>query len=201
MERLRNDGISDPSVLAAIRETPRHIFVDEALASRAYEDTALPIGAGQTISQPYIVARATEVLLAGERLEHVLEVGSGCGYQAAVLSKLASMVYGVERISSLAFRSREHLYRLRINNVRIRHGDGSHGWPEHAPYDGIIVSAAPDTIPDALLRQLAPGARMVVPVGAAGRPQVLVCVQRTEHGFDRRDLEPVRFVPMVGGMS
>ena len=196
--RLRNGGISNDTVLAAIRDTPRHLFVDEALASRAYEDTALPIGAGQTISQPYIVARATDALLEGKRLGRVLEIGCGCGYQAAILSGLVSMVYGVERIASLVFRSREHLHRLGIGNVRIRHGDGAFGWPEHAPYDGIIVSAASGSVPQALLDQLAPGARLVIPVGT-DRSQTLVCMQRTESGFERRELEAVRFVPMIGG--
>ena len=196
--RLRNQGISDPSVLSAIRDTPRHLFVDEALASRAYEDTALPIGAGQSISQPYIVARATGTLLEGKRLERVLEVGCGCGYQAAVLSGLVNMVYGVERIASLVFRSREHLHHLGINNVRIRHGDGAFGWPEHAPYDGIIVSAASESVPPVLLEQLASGARLVIPLGS-GESQALVCMERTEYGFERRHLEAVRFVPMIGG--
>ena len=198
MVRLRDGGISNATVLAAIRDTPRHLFVDEALASRAYEDTALPIGAGQTISQPYIVARATDALLEGKRLGRVLEIGCGCGYQAAILSGLVSMVYGVERIASLVFRSREHLHRLGIGNVRIRHGDGAFGWPEHAPYDGIIVSAASESVPQALLEQLAPGARLVIPVGT-DRSQTLVCMQRTEYGFERRELEAVRFVPMIGG--
>ena len=198
VERLRHEGISNLSVLAAIRETPRHLFVDEALASRAYEDTALPIGAGQTISQPYIVARATEVLVAGGYPDRILEIGGGCGYQAAVLSKLASMVYSMERIASLVYRAREHLHRLRIDNVRIRHGDGTWGWSEHAPYAGIIVAAAAGHIPGALLEQLAPGARLVIPVDA-GEAQILTCVQRTEQGFERHDIEPVRFVPMLGG--
>lgn len=198
MVRLRNGGISNATVLAAIRDTPRHLFVDEALASRAYEDTALPIGAGQTISQPYIVARATDALLEGKRLGRVLEIGCGCGYQAAILSGLVSMVYAVERIASLVFRSREHLHRLGIGNVRIRHGDGAFGWPEHAPYDGILVSAASESVPHALLEQLAPGARLIIPVGTE-RSQTLVCMQRTEFGFERRELEAVRFVPMIGG--
>ena len=196
--RLRNGGISDPAVLAAIRDTPRHLFVDEALASRAYEDTALPIGAGQSISQPYIVARATGTMLEGKRLGRVLEVGCGCGYQAAVLSGLVSTVYAVERIASLVFKSREHLHRLGVGNVRIRHGDGAFGWPEHAPYDGIIVSAASEAVPPALLEQLALGARLIIPLGTE-RSQTLVCVQRTETGFERRELEAVRFVPMIGG--
>ncbi len=198
MVRLRDGGIANASVLAAIRDTPRHLFVDEALASRAYEDTALPIGAGQTISQPYIVARAIDALLEGDRLGRVLEVGCGCGYQAAVLSGLVSMVYAVERIASLVFKSREHLHRLGIGNVRIRHDDGAFGWPEHAPYDGIIVSAASETTPQALLEQLAPGARLVIPLGNE-RSQTLVCIQRTDTGFERRELESVRFVPMIGG--
>lgn len=198
VDRLRHEGISNLSVLAAIRETPRHLFVDEALASRAYEDTALPIGAGQTISQPYIVARATEVLVAEGRPDRILEIGGGCGYQAAILSKLASMVYSVERIASLVYRAREHLHRLRVDNVRIRHGDGTLGWPEHAPYGGIIVAAAADQIPGALLDQLDLGARLVIPVGAS-KSQILTCVRRTEKGFERHDMEPVRFVPMLGG--
>ena len=198
MARLRNGGISDAAVLAAIRDTPRHLFVDEALASRAYEDTALPIGAGQSISQPYIVARATDSMLEGKRLGRVLEVGCGCGYQAAVLSGLVSMVYAVERIASLVFKSREHLHRLGVGNVRIRHGDGAFGWPEHAPYDGIIVSAASEAVPPALLEQLASGARLIIPLGTE-RSQTLVCVHRTEIGFERRELEAVRFVPMIGG--
>ena len=199
VERLRKRGISNGSVLAAIRDTPRHLFVDEALASRAYEDTALPIGVGQTISQPYIVARATDALIAGKRLGRVLEVGCGCGYQIAILSGLVSMVYGVERISSLVFRAREHLHHLGIHNARVQHGDGNFGWPEYAPYDGIIVSASSEAVPEALLEQLRPGARLVVPL-ATGQRQTLVCMQRTEQGFERRDLEPVRYVPMIGGM-
>ena len=198
VERLRKEGISNPLVLAAIRDTPRHLFVDEALASRAYEDTALPIGAGQSISQPYIVARATDALLAGRRLGRVLEVGCGSGYQAAILSVLVSMVYGVERISSLVFRCREHLHRLGIHNVRIRHGDGALGWPEHAPYDGIIISAASESVPEFLLEQLAPEARLVMPLGS-GQRQTLISVRRTEQGLERRELESVRFVPMIGG--
>ena len=196
--RLRSGGISDAAVLAAIRDTPRHLFVDEALASRAYEDTALPIGAGQSISQPFIVARATDALLEGKRLGKVLEVGCGCGYQAAVLSGLVSMVYAVERIGSLVFKAREHLHRLGVGNVRILHGDGALGWSEHAPYDGIIVSAASGLVPQALLEQLAPGARLVIPLGSEGS-QTLMCMQRTESGFERRELETVRFVPMIGG--
>ena len=198
VERLRKGGISNPSVLAAIRDTPRHLFVDEALASRAYEDTALPIGAGQSISQPYIVARATDALLAGRRLDRVLEVGSGCGYQAAILSVLVSMVYAVERISSLVFRAREHLHRLGVHNVRIRHADGALGWPEHAPYDGIIISAAAETVPERLLEQLAPDARLIMPLGS-DRHQTLISVRRTDQGFERHELESVRFVPMIGG--
>ena len=198
VERLRTGGISNPSVLAAIRDTPRHLFVDEALASRAYEDTALPIGAGQTISQPYIVARATDALLGGERLERVLEVGCGSGYQAAILSVLVSMVYAVERISSLVYRAREHLHRLGVDNVRIRHGDGALGWPEHAPYDGIIISAASEEVPGCLLEQLASDGRLIMPLGS-GQNQTLISVQRTEQGFERRELESVRFVPLIGG--
>lgn len=198
MERLRAEGIRDEQVLGAMRAVPRHIFVDEALASRAYEDTALPIGAGQTISQPYIVARMTEALLGGRRLPKVLEIGSGCGYQTAILAQLVERVYSIERIDSLIGPARERLHALGVNNVRIRNGDGFQGWPAHAPYDGILVAAAPGYVPQALVEQLAIGARLVMPVGTQGA-QRLVSLLRTEDGVEEETLAQVSFVPLVPG--
>jgi protein-L-isoaspartate(D-aspartate) O-methyltransferase len=198
IERLREEGIRDGQVLEAMRAVPRHIFVDEALASRAYEDTALPIGAGQTISQPYIVARMTEALVHGKRLTKVLEVGSGCGYQTAVLASLVERVYSVERIASLIGPARERLHALGISNVRMRHADGFAGWPAHAPYDGILVAAAPGYVPPALIEQLGPGGRMVLPVGAHGAQRLLL-LTRTEDGVEEEMLAAVSFVPLVTG--
>ena len=166
--RLKDKGITNVDVLAVIRELPRHLFVDEALASRAYEDTALPIGLGQTISQPFIVARMTEVLLAGIPKKSVLEVGTGSGYQAAVLSRLVDRVFSVERIAPLLKQARERFYQLKFNNIKLKHSDGSWGWPENAPYDGIIVTCAAEQVPEELLKQLAPGGRLVIPVGGTG---------------------------------
>lgn len=198
VQGLRGDGICDETVLDVIRSLPRHVFVDEAMASRAYENTALPIGFGQTISQPYIVALMSQALRAGGRLHKVLEVGTGCGYQAAVLAKLADEVYTVERIEPLAKRARKTLAQLRLGNVHVKLSDGSWGWPEHAPYDGILVAAAPADVPPALLEQLAPGARLVIPVGGPSFQELLV-VQRTETGFARERLELVNFVPLITG--
>ncbi len=198
MTRLMEQGIHDLQVLEVMRSVPRHLFVDEALATRAYEDTALPIGSGQTISQPYIVARMTEALLQGERLNKVLEVGTGCGYQSAVLAPLADKVFSVERIAELAQRARERLQQLDIRNVRIRHGDGYAGWPEQAPFDGILVAAAPTQIPQALLDQLAEGGRMVLPVGQRGA-QKLLLVTRQEGELKQEVLDLVAFVPMLSG--
>jgi len=198
VQRLRLGGISNPAVLEIIRNTPRHIFVDEALASRAYEDTALPIGHGQTISQPYIVARMTEVLLAGRAPDKVLEIGTGCGYQTAVLARLVGTVYSVERIEPLLRQARQRLYALRQYNVRLKHSDGTWGWEEFAPYQGILVTAAPMGIPDALCRQLAPGGRLVIPVGSPGA-QRLMLVTRDADQLHHEVLDPVSFVPLVGG--
>jgi protein-L-isoaspartate(D-aspartate) O-methyltransferase len=198
IERLRAEGIRDERVLGAMRAVPRHIFVDEALASRAYEDTALPIGAGQTISQPYIVALMTEALVDGKRLPKVLEVGSGCGYQTAVLAQLVERVYSIERIDSLIPPARERLHALGINNVRMRGGDGFEGWPSHAPYDGILVAAAPGFVPPALVEQLTVGGRMVIPIGTQGA-QRLVLLVRTESGIEEQTLAQVSFVPLVPG--
>jgi len=198
VERLRAQGIASAAILEVMRQTPRHIFVDEALASRAYEDTALPIGHGQTISQPYVVARMTEVLLGERRLEHVLEVGTGCGYQTAVLAQLVGTVYSVERVQALLKQARERLYALRLHNVRLHHADGARGWAEHAPYDGIILAAAPPALPAALCEQLALGGRLVAPVGIRGS-QRLMLVVRDESGLQEQSLEAVSFVPLMAG--
>jgi len=196
MQRLREEGIRDERVLEAMRNVPRHIFVDEALATRAYEDTALPIGHGQTISQPYIVALMTQTLLAGERLKKVLEVGTGSGYQTAVLAQLVDAVYSVERIEPLMKLARKRLREIGCRNVQIKLSDGSWGWKDHAPYDGIIVTAAPAEIPPALLDQLAPGGRLVIPVGGAAMQELLL-IQNTGKGLSQERLELVNFVPLV----
>jgi protein-L-isoaspartate(D-aspartate) O-methyltransferase len=200
VQRLREDGIRDERVLAVMREIPRHIFVDEALASRAYEDTALPIGFGQTISQPYIVARMTEAILAGGPINELLEVGTGSGYQTAVLARLVRRVYSVERIEGLLALARERLRVLGLRSVRLKHSDGTIGLPEYAPFDAILVTAAPEAVPAALLEQLKPGGRMVLPAG--GRDdQRLLRITRTARGFAREVLERVAFVPLVGGVQ
>src|SRR5215467_10520685 len=204
VQRLREQGISNLAVLERIRNVPRHIFVDEALGSRAYEDTALPIGFGQTISQPYIVARMTEALLeggpAGGPLKNVLEVGTGCGYQTAVLAPLVTHLSTIERIEPLLARARERLKELGVRNVRFRHGDGSLGWKAHAPFDGILVAAAPLSVPEALLRQLKVGGRLIVPIGPEGE-QELVRFTRREPRIERESLGPVAFVPLLGGTT
>jgi len=200
VQRLREQGITNLAVLDRVRNLPRHIFVDEALASRAYEDTALPIGFGQTISQPYIVARMTAALLEGGPLQKVLEIGTGCGYQTAVLAPLVGKLYSVERIEALQKRARERLKDLEVRNVRFRHGDGAQGWKTQAPFDGILVAAAPLTIPEKLIAQLEIGGRMIVPVGPEGEQQ-LVRLTRREQGIERRVLGAVSFVPLVGGVG
>ncbi len=199
VERLRAKGIGDEVVLSAIAGTPRHLFVDEALSSRAYEDSALPIGRGQTISQPYVVAMMTQALLNGRRLEKVLEVGTGSGYQAAVLSPLVDKVFTVERIGELVRIARKRFHRLGLKNVYTRHSDGTLGWPSQAPFDGILVTAG-GRIPDALTEQLAVGARLVAPV-SAGRVQELTCITRTESGFEEENLGAVTFVPLLEGLE
>jgi protein-L-isoaspartate(D-aspartate) O-methyltransferase len=198
VQRLRDQGITSLAVLDRIRNVPRHIFVDEALGSRAYEDTALPIGFGQTISQPYIVARMTEALLQGGVVHKVLEVGTGCGYQTAVLAPLVDRIYTIERIEPLLERAKERLKELDVRNVRFRHGDGSLGWKTQAPFDGILVAAAPLVVPEALLKQLQVGGRLLVPVGPEGE-QELVRFTRREQRIDRESLGPVAFVPLLGG--
>lgn len=199
IQRLKEKGISNVNVLAVMRELPRHLFVDEALASRAYEDTALPIGHGQTISQPYIVARMTEILLEVSP-KTVLEVGTGSGYQAAVLSRLVERVYSVERILPLQNQARERFYQLKFNNIKLKHSDGSWGWQEHALYDAIIVTCAPEEIPEELLKQLAPGGRMVIPVGSSGSQELYV-IDRNGQSFEKTVLDPVSFVPLLSGQS
>ena len=200
IQRLRREGIRDHSVLNAIRITPRHIFVDEALASRAYEDTALPIGHGQTISQPYIVARMTELLMEAGPLDTVLEVGTGSGYQTAVLSPLVNRIYSVERIGELQRQARRRFQSMGIRNIRLRHSDGGLGLPQFAPFDGILVTAAPEGIPLALVNQLKQGGRMVLPIGAE-QGQVLVRVTRTSGGYEKELLERVVFVPLLSGVQ
>ncbi|MGB5398563.1 MAG: protein-L-isoaspartate(D-aspartate) O-methyltransferase [Gammaproteobacteria bacterium] len=199
IERLRAEGIRNERVLEVMRTTPRHIFIDEAMASRAYEDTALPIGQGQTISQPYIVARMTEALLADGVPDKVLEVGTGSGYQAAILSRLVPKVYTVERISALLDRARECHRAMKLTNVYSKHSDGSWGWPQHAPYPAIMVTAAPEQVPESLLEQLAVGGRMVIPVGSVHGKQVLKMIIRTSTGFEEKTLDAVRFVPLLDG--
>ena len=200
VQRLREQGIANLAVLDRIRNVPRHIFVDEALGSRAYEDTALPIGFGQTISQPYIVARMTEALLDGGPVDKVLEVGTGCGYQTAVLAPLVTQLYTIERIEPLLARARERLKELGIRNVRFRHSDGTLGWKAHAPFDGILVAAAPLTVPEPLLRQLKVGGRLIVPLGPEGEQQ-LVRLTRREQRVERELLGPVAFVPLLAGTT
>jgi protein-L-isoaspartate(D-aspartate) O-methyltransferase len=200
VERLRAEGIRDPRVLDVIRQVPRHLFVDEGLESRAYEDTALPIGLGQTISQPYIVARMTEALLEHGTPGKVLEVGTGSGYQAAVLAPLVAEVYSVERIHRLLREARMRLRRINAMNVKARHDDGRLGWPDEAPFDAIIVTAAGERIEPALLDQLGPTGALVAPVGPPNA-QRLVRVRRTPGGEVREDLGPVSFVPLLGGLA
>ncbi|MGH8307063.1 MAG: protein-L-isoaspartate(D-aspartate) O-methyltransferase, partial [Gammaproteobacteria bacterium] len=199
MLRLKEQGIRNAAVLDLIRSSPRHLFVDEALASRAYEDTALPIGFGQTISQPYIVARMTEALIEDGIPDTVLEVGTGCGYQTLILAKLVERVYSVERLALLQQRARQTLSRLKLRNVRFRHADGGWGWPKHAPYDGILVTAAPEDVPPALLEQLAVGGRMVIPVGGQDGQELLLVTRQDEKKYARKVLDRVSFVPLIEG--
>ncbi len=198
IQRLYDEGLSNARVLEVIRRTPRHLFVDEAFAHRAYEDTALPIGHNQTISQPYMVGRMTELLLAAGPLDKVLEIGTGSGYQTAVLAQLVERVFSVERIQALQERAKERLLALNLRNVVFRWGDGWEGWPALASYNGIIVTAAAAEVPQALLDQLAPGGRLVIPVGA-GDVQQLMLIIREENGYSRHVLDAVRFVPLLNG--
>jgi len=198
IERLREMGIRNEAVLAAMAAVPRHVFVEEALASRAYEDTALPLGMGQTISQPFVVARMIELLLNGRKsLGKVLEVGAGCGYQAAVLAQLTADVFAIERLAPLLEKAKANMRQLKQFNVRLKHGDGRLGMPEAAPFDSIIVAAAGLEVPPALLEQLAPGGRLVLPVGTS--EQYLSFIERTPQGFVEKRLDAVRFVPLLAG--
>ena len=203
VERLRADGIADERVLNAMASVPRHLFVEEALASRAYEDTALPIGFGQTISQPYVVARMIAELLKGEKTPgRALEVGTGCGYQAAVLAQVFPEVYSIERIRALHERARANLLALRLRNLRLVHGDGYAGLEKAAPFRSIVVAAAAREVPEALVRQLAPGGRMILPLRASHRDaQRLVLIERSGRGLIEAELDPVRFVPMEAGKA
>lgn len=196
-QKLQSEGITQTQVLNAIAATPRHIFVEAVLAHKAYENTALPIGQGQTISQPYIVARMTELLLAGRSAGSVLEIGTGSGYQTAILARLFSHVCSVERIKSLQFQAKRRLQQLDLHNVSMKHGDGWQGWPSKAPFDSIIVTAAPVEVPVALLQQLNDGGRLVIPVGQ--QEQVLRVYQRDGDNITSQDIEAVRFVPLVPG--
>ncbi len=198
VNRLREHGIRSSAVLEQIRNVPRHLFVDEALASRAYEDTALPIGLGQTISQPYIVARMTEALLDNFGGEKVLEIGTGCGYQTAVLAPLVKEIYTVERIPELLRKTKQRLRNLDIYNVQFRPGDGWEGWAKYGPYDGILVAAAAAELPQKLLEQLSPAGRLIMPVGPPGR-QDLIMVTRMDDHYEQVSLGAVSFVPLVKG--
>jgi protein-L-isoaspartate(D-aspartate) O-methyltransferase len=198
VQRLKDQGIRWEAVLNQIRNVPRHLFVDEALASRAYEDTALPIGLGQTISQPFIVARMTEALLQEFTGEKVLEIGTGCGYQTAVMAPLVKQIYTVERIPELLRKTRQRLRDLDIYNVQFRPGDGWEGWPKYGPYDGIIVTAAAPELPPKLLQQLATGGRMVIPIGPPGRQELIFVTRKGDH-YEQISLGGVSFVPLVPG--
>jgi len=200
VQRLSDAGIGDHRVLEALRKLPRHLFVDEALSSHAYDDSALPIGHGQTISQPYMVARMTEALLESGCCSTVLEIGTGSGFQTAVLASLVRRVYSVERLSALWQRADARLRALRLRNVRLRYGDGNLGWPEYAPFEGILVTAAASGVPRLLAEQLAPGGRMVLPIDR-GKEQVLLRLTRNRAGFRHELLEPVTFVPLLGGIA
>jgi protein-L-isoaspartate(D-aspartate) O-methyltransferase len=200
IKRLADQGITNTKILEIMRDTPRHIFVDEALASRAYEDVALPIGYNQTISQPYIVARMTELLIKSNQrhLKRVLEIGTGSGYQTAVLAQLVDHVYSIERILPLQRKAKNYLWDIKLKNISFMYNDGGLGWADYAPFDGILVSAAPAEVPESLLAQLAIGGVMVIPVGMTGR-QTLQRVTRFEYGYEYEQFDGVSFVPFLSG--
>jgi protein-L-isoaspartate(D-aspartate) O-methyltransferase len=200
IERLVEQGIGNKAVLNIIRGTPRHIFLDEALSHRAYEDSSLPIGFQQTLSRPYIVARMTELLLANGPRERVLEVGTGSGYQTAILAQMVARVFSVERIRPLQEKARHRLRQLGLHNVHLRHADGGMGWKDRGPFDAILSAAAPAEVPQDLLDQLAIGGRLVIPVGPQGKQQSLYVYDKTEDGIEEQMIEPVLFVPLVAGV-
>ncbi len=203
VQKMIDQGIRNPAVLEQIRNVPRHLFVDEALATRAYENTALPIGLGQTISQPFIVARMTEALFEDAEPRKVLEIGTGCGYQTAVLAPLVKFLYSVERIKALQDRAKQTLSVLNLRNVYFRHGDGFSGWAGHAPYDAILCAAAPMEVPMALLKQLSPGGRLIIPIGPDGRQELIRITRRADsrgEEFVTQRLGLVAFVPLVQGL-
>ncbi|MGI1669353.1 MAG: protein-L-isoaspartate(D-aspartate) O-methyltransferase [Neptuniibacter sp.] len=199
INRLREQGINNEEVLTIMRETPRHIFIDEALAHRAYEDTALPIGYNQTISQPFIVARMTESLLAAGPLKKVLEVGTGSGYQTSILAPLVGELYSIERIRPLQEKARARLRTLGIKNVRLKHTDGGMGWSAKAPFDGILAACAPEDVPEELKQQLAIGGRLIIPVGGSENQELKLVIRETEDEFTTQVLECVKFVPLLSG--
>ncbi|MBK9521054.1 MAG: protein-L-isoaspartate(D-aspartate) O-methyltransferase [Rhodocyclaceae bacterium] len=199
VDRLREQGVSDPRVLHAMGVVPRHLFIEAALAHRAYDDSALPLGFAQTISQPYVVARMIELLIAGRELGKTLEVGAGCGYQAAVLGVLSKQVFAVERIAPLLMKARENLKLAKLTHIRLKHADGNIGLREAAPFDSIILAAAPTIIPVPLLEQLALGGRMILPLG--GSDQILCLIERTATGFVETRFDAVRFVPLLPGVE
>jgi protein-L-isoaspartate(D-aspartate) O-methyltransferase len=200
VERLRGQGVRDEVVLAVMSEVPRHLFVDEALASRAYEDISLPLGFGQTISNPYTVARMTELARAGSALNKVLEIGTGCGYQTAVLSRLAKEVYSIERLAPLLARARRNLREVRVTNARLRHGDGMLGILEAAPFDVIVIAAAATHVPETLLEQLGVGGRMILPM-SGNNEQRLCIIERTPQGYTEKKMDQVKFVPLLPGTA
>ncbi len=199
VQRLKDQGITDQQVLDVVAGTPRHIFIDEALSHRAYEDTALPIGFNQTISQPYIVARMTEILLAEGPVERVLEVGTGSGYQTTILAQLVDKVFSVERIKPLQDKARQRFSLLKIRNISLQHSDGGMGWPDRGPFDGIMVTAAPEEVPSELLAQLSVGGRLVIPVGGSQNQQLKLVIRVTETEYETSVLEGVKFVPLLSG--
>jgi protein-L-isoaspartate(D-aspartate) O-methyltransferase len=200
VERLRSQGIRDEVVLSVMGEVPRHLFVDEALSSRAYEDISLPLGFGQTISSPHTVARMTELARGGGTLRKVLEIGTGCGYQSAVLARLAKEVYSIERVAGLLAKARKHFRELRMLNVRLRHGDGLAGMPEVAPFDAIVITAAATHVPRELMEQLEVGGRMIFPLAQA-REQRLCLIERSQHGYIEKKMDVVKFVPLLPGVA
>ncbi len=201
VDRLAEEGISNQAVLNTIASTPRHIFVDEAISHRAYEDTALPIGRGQTISQPYVVARMTELLLRFDGMNKILEIGTGSGYQTAILAQMFNQVYSIERIQALQLKAKKLLRKLGLGNVKYHYGDGFAGWPNQETFNGIIVTAAPPKVPEILLQQLADGGVLIIPVGQQHMEQTLQLIQRHGDEFEYHDLEKVRFVPLLSGST